>query len=255
MLQNAIEDEYIVDEAGQIRPTHQMGWAKERWNSAASFDEAMAGVTALAMEDAFPANGGGMRDEDFRDLQVKRYLDIADGFYLATGIDVRFGAYRFTWQGEEFFTMRPDFFIKSLVNNLSEPPVNTFESTVRDRLLDYYRELEALKYALIKGELKPTEVYSIEWWTDFWRVRGIIVPLPGDGSDQGAERKPLKTRERNTLLTIIAALCDYSAIDLKARGTAQDIARMTEEIGVAVSHDSVRRILDSIPIALESRMK
>lgn len=65
----------------------------------------------------------------------------------------------------------------------------------------------------------------------------------------------LKTTERNTLLTIIAALCDYSAIDLDAHGTAAQIARLTEELGAAVSHETVRRTLAKIPKALKFRME
>lgn len=255
MLQNDLADEYVVDDAGRIRPVHQMGWAKERWNDASSFDEAMTGVTALAITDAFPADSGGMSDEDFRDLEAKRYLDIADGFFLATGIDVRFGVYRFTWQEEMFFTMRPDFFFKSLVNNLNELPINSLESAVRDCLLDYYREVDAVTYALVKGELQATEVYPMEWWIDFWKVRGIAVSAKVLDPNPRPVEKPLKTTERNTLLTIIAALCDYSALKPNERGTAGQIARLTEEIGAAVSDDTVRRVLDKIPEALETRLK
>jgi len=61
--------------------------------------------------------------------------------------------------------------------------------------------------------------------------------------------------ERNTLLTIIAALCDYSAIKPDDRGTANQIAMMTEEIGATVSDDTVRRWLKLIPDALATRMK
>lgn len=67
--------------------------------------------------------------------------------------------------------------------------------------------------------------------------------------------KPITTNERNSLLTIIAALCDYSAIDSKARGAAAQIAKLTEDIGAPVSDDTVRRALEKIPDALESRMK
>lgn len=74
------------------------------------------------------------------------------------------------------------------------------------------------------------------------------------GAPKG-EDKPLTTTERNTLLTIIAALCDYSAIKIEERGTVSQIAKLTEEIGAAVSDDTVRRWLKAIPDALETRMK
>lgn len=73
------------------------------------------------------------------------------------------------------------------------------------------------------------------------------IPAPAE--------KPLTTTERNTLLTIIAALCDYSSINPKERGAAAQIAKMTDEIGATVTDDTVRTALSKIPGALESRMK
>jgi hypothetical protein len=67
--------------------------------------------------------------------------------------------------------------------------------------------------------------------------------------------KPITTTERNTLLTIIAALCDYSAIKPDDRGAANQIVKLTEEIGATVSDDTVRRWLKAIPDALATRMK
>jgi hypothetical protein len=67
--------------------------------------------------------------------------------------------------------------------------------------------------------------------------------------------KPLNTNERNTLLTIIAALCDYSDIDPKARGTASQIASMTAELGAAVTDETILKALVKIPDAVARRMK
>ncbi len=67
--------------------------------------------------------------------------------------------------------------------------------------------------------------------------------------------KGLTATERNTLLTIIAALCDYSAIKIDDRGAASQIAKLTEGIGATVSDDTMRRWLKAIPNALETRMK
>jgi hypothetical protein len=72
--------------------------------------------------------------------------------------------------------------------------------------------------------------------------------------DAGLE-KPLATRERRTLLVIIAALCSHSNVKYHERGAATQISALTEKIGAPVSDDTVRRILAQIPGALESRMK
>ena len=67
--------------------------------------------------------------------------------------------------------------------------------------------------------------------------------------------KLMTTTERNTLLTIIAALCDCSAIKFQERGAAGQIAKLTEEIGAAVTDDTIRSVLAKIPLALDTRMK
>jgi hypothetical protein len=70
-----------------------------------------------------------------------------------------------------------------------------------------------------------------------------------------ATDKPLTTKERRTLLTIIAALCDYSAIKHQERGAASQIAKLTEAIGAPVTDDTVRTVLARVSDALEARMK
>lgn len=67
--------------------------------------------------------------------------------------------------------------------------------------------------------------------------------------------KPLDTRAQNTLLTIIAALCNYSDIKPDERGAASQIAKLAEEIGTPISSDTVARWLKEIPDALERRKK
>jgi len=70
-----------------------------------------------------------------------------------------------------------------------------------------------------------------------------------------SEAKSLTTTERNTLLVIIAALCDHSHIEHQARGAAVKIANLTAQIGAAVTDDTIRKVLVQIPDALESRSK
>jgi len=69
-----------------------------------------------------------------------------------------------------------------------------------------------------------------------------------------AEQK-LSTRSRRTLLTIIGALCNKSGIDYQNRGAAKRISEFTEEIGAAVTDDTIRKIINEIDDAIESRLK
>jgi len=76
-----------------------------------------------------------------------------------------------------------------------------------------------------------------------------------EDSIKGTNEKPLSTTERHTLLTIIATLCDYSAIPYQERGAATQIARLTEEFGAPVSDDAIGKALKKIPDALDARSK
>ena len=74
-------------------------------------------------------------------------------------------------------------------------------------------------------------------------------------TDENATEKPLSTTERTSLLTILAALCDYSKIKYRERGAAAQIARLTEASGAPVSEDTISKALKKIPNAIKDRMK
>ena len=70
------------------------------------------------------------------------------------------------------------------------------------------------------------------------------------------DSRPLLTTERNTLLTIIAALAKQAKIDIKEAGkSAQYISGLTDELGANVSKRAIEDHLKKIPGALEVRMK
>ena len=67
--------------------------------------------------------------------------------------------------------------------------------------------------------------------------------------------RPLQTRERRTLLTIIAALCQKSKIDYEARGAAQLIKNATYLLGAPIDDGTIDKVIKQIPDALETRTK
>jgi hypothetical protein len=250
-------EEYSIDDSGRICPIYQMGWVKHPWKNAATFDEAITSIAGSKsfQDDAFPSGDCiGIPQDEWSDLLAKRYLDLEEGFFLATGVRVSWAVFRFDWGNDVFFNMRPDFCFMCLATDLGEQPINAAESKFRDKLLDFYRETDAIKRAIEAKELEPMKTYTVEWWREFWKVRGISVPDEPETAEKPTE-KPLTTTERNTLLSIIAALCDYSDIKPQERGAAAQIARLTEEVRAPVTDDTIRRILAKIPDALESRMK
>lgn len=65
--------------------------------------------------------------------------------------------------------------------------------------------------------------------------------------------KPLTTRERRTVLVIIAALCDELKIKTSEHGAAAAITRITEASGYPISADVVEGLIKKIRDARESR--
>lgn len=84
----------------------------------------------------------------------------------------------------------------------------------------------------------------------FFKQKNIVI-----GTNKVKE-KPLGTRERDTLLTIIAALAKDAKIDIAhASKAAASIENLTETMGTPVSRRAIEEHLKKIPDALEIRMK
>lgn len=58
--------------------------------------------------------------------------------------------------------------------------------------------------------------------------------------------KALSTKERNSMLTLIAALCKEAKIDPKQRGISTALAASTEIIGKSLTDDTIRGILKQV---------
>ena len=70
------------------------------------------------------------------------------------------------------------------------------------------------------------------------------------------EEIPLQRRERNTLLTIVAALCKEAKIDYTKPSKAASMIQSTAvEMGLSIGESTIEGHLKKIPDALETRMK
>jgi hypothetical protein len=70
------------------------------------------------------------------------------------------------------------------------------------------------------------------------------------------QEKPLGTRERNTLLVIIAALAKEAKIDLsKPSKAGEAIAHLTEILGAPVDHATIEQKINLINEAVQARTK
>lgn len=73
--------------------------------------------------------------------------------------------------------------------------------------------------------------------------------------DTPPEAKPLTSKERNSLLVLIGALCKQVDIDPNQRGVTSSLVAMTELIGAPLTDDTIRKILNQIESAIDSRSK
>lgn len=73
--------------------------------------------------------------------------------------------------------------------------------------------------------------------------------------DTPLEAKPLTSKERNSLLILLGAVCKHSDIEPSQRGIATSLVAMTELIGAPLTDDTIRKILNQIEPAIESRSK
>ena len=73
--------------------------------------------------------------------------------------------------------------------------------------------------------------------------------------DTPSNEKALASKERNSLLVLIGALCKQVDIDPKQRGVAASLVAMTELVGAPLTDDTIRKILSQIEPAIDSRSK
>jgi hypothetical protein len=73
--------------------------------------------------------------------------------------------------------------------------------------------------------------------------------------DSTVSNRPLTSKERNSLLVLIGALCSELEIDPSQRGVATSLELMTQKIGAPLTDDTIRKVLNQINEAVEARNK
>ena len=131
------------------------------------------------------------------------------------------------------------------------PPIHFIEWAIQKKITIPWLEW-AKKEGLIRHN---AEIHAENGQNKTRQVNATGNSGASTGSIISNAEKHLTTNERNTLLIIIAALCEYSDIKHQDRGAAKQIADLTDEIKASVTDDTIRKILAKIPDAMEARMK
>jgi len=146
---------------------------------------------------------------------------------------------------DEIYTIR----VMSRRNELSNKSVPEINKGISEAKLN---PDSAQNYELCVA-VKKLNTENAELFTENLRFKQIVREKR-EKHPKKTER-PLSTRARRTLLTIIAALCNEAKIEYQDRGAAQRISELTEKIGAAVTDDTIRKIISEIDDAVETRMK
>ena len=145
-----------------------------------------------------------------------------------------------TWIQKTYPDQKPKFLFDDIERSThSAINADTFRTLQADR--------DALKARIVKAE---------EWAKAMMAEKNDLQDQNASLAARVKETEPLDTRERNTLLTIIAALCKEAKIPYdkpaKAAGMIQSTAA---KMGVSIGETTIESHLKKIPDALATRMK
>lgn len=243
---------YSIDSEGHIRPaspSHGMAW----WKDEKTFSDAIDSIVASEyfqgfQEEAIPNEAMKNQPEEWegwlRIIKANGYLDIEEGFFLATGVIVPNACVSFQWNGGCYYTIRPDLMYLGLCYSdyIGDIAINKAEEVVCERLDEICpMEIYAIQRAIQAGEIDPRKLYPVQWWRDFWKVRELTIVF--DKTAVSKVGKPESTRKTENLLRAIASIAidAYGHDPKSAKSSApQDIADALDKQGFPLDPKTIR---------------
>ena len=108
------------------------------------------------------------------------------------------------------------------------------------------------------AESRGFEVPWLQWAIDQGLLPDIYAESEADSSDKdqiSAAPPPMMTREKNTLLTLVAALLHELDIDPNKRGITKKVEGITEDFGAPIGSQTIKKVLKGLADAVETRQK
>jgi len=136
-------------------------------------------------------------------------------------------------------------------NNLTDDQIENLRSEYqaeRKKFLGGKREFERVPTYFPSGGLDEHDYVLVVKTNEVTRFIQSLEETP-------PEVKPLTSKERNSLLVLLGAVCKNADIDPSQRGIATSLVAMTELVGAPLTDDTIRKILNQIEPAIESRSK
>lgn len=169
----------------------------------------------------------------------------------------------FLYQGDDVCQLQSLHFEDKYFNNLDIEKNHFYENLYSQKLSDdEFKVLEdEFKFKNnmsldSKSALSYQPTTSLDEYDHFFVIRTteitrFIESLKGSTQID----KPLLSNERNTFLVLLGAICKEANIDYNKKGIASSVVLMTENIGAPLSEETVRKKLNLISDAVESRSK
>jgi hypothetical protein len=190
-------------------------------------------------------------DDDEFEYEYEEYLDVSD---------------HIRWQNSTLSSEWMQLLVDFLYDDLSNEPDREFDEWLADTdksefdeqrfsRIELDRWLKAIRlssrYDFVKLDEAPKPPFSAIINSPPWGAPRNDKPAQKEDGE-----KPLGTREKNTLLAIIAALCHEANIDhTKPAKAAGQVRHIMDGMGVQVGETTIEGHFKAIPGALESRTK
>ncbi|MES2824646.1 MAG: hypothetical protein V4732_13660 [Pseudomonadota bacterium] len=131
-------------------------------------------------------------------------------------------------------------------NEIPEQKIKSMWDTFDADRKEYLKERDSRprhKDYFPAGGLPKDGVYTVK--------TAAIVGFLNRINENPLNERPLSTKERNSMLILIAALCKEANFDLQQRGIAGALAASTETLGKPLTDDTIRGILKQVKDLLQ----
>ena len=199
-------------------------------------------------------------------------LDEARKALQVDGITEPFDGYEFIFKKEVWSNVEGLNYILGLKWLNEGNGSNTSLETLSGKKYTYAENPDVIHVFLIEhskvmklwGTGKHPDMNSPAYFIDWAQYMKINIPWLKYAIEQKfylpeskeVESTPISSKERDTLLIIIAALAREAGYDVsRASKTADSIERLTETMGARISSSAIEGKLKQIPQALENRSK
>lgn len=238
-------NKYLIDSDGRIRPTSPRDGII-LWRKAKTFDVAIALIASSEVfqgyrDGAIPSDELKNQPDEWSGwlpiIQANKYLDVEEGFFLATGVIVPNACFQFEWKGDVFYNIRPNlcFLLLLETDGVGELPINMAELVICESLEEKCSmEIQAIQRAIQAGEIDPKKLYSAEWWREFWKQRKCFVLFDGivtkadtpialqdeNSLPSSVDNSGRRKQQHEIILAVIAAL-EFDALQIPDGGKSK----------------------------------